>query len=116
MKRYRLLKHIDNEDWNEIEIWKQFELTDYFHFNDWQTIPVSFLIREWYIEEIKEELKPKFKVWDYAVWKYGNRYVKIIDIHFIDNSFKYNSYWDWYHYKECNLRFPTKEELEKYFR
>lgn len=62
MKKYKLLKHIDNQDWNEIEIWKEFELNkDFFQFNDWWRCSIDFLIRKWYIEEVKEEVKPTYR-------------------------------------------------------
>lgn len=118
MKKYKLLEHIDNEEWEEIGIWDIFEIAsnDYFTFSDWKTCPISFLIREWYIEEIKEQL-PKFKVWDYVVWNKHTSfswdiYIKIHSIHTIDNEFAYN----FEKFRENNLRLPTEEELKKYFR
>ena len=92
--KYKLLKHIDNEDWNEIELWKTFELnTEYFHFNDWKTCPIDFLIREWYIVKID------FKVWDYLVREDWNC-TSYIRIYSITNSSEWWQYINWINTEE----------------
>lgn len=111
MKKYKLLKHIDNEDWNEIELWKIFELnTGYFHFNDWGNCPINFLIKEWYMEEIIE-----WKIWDNFVKEYDSWVIsfnRIIELEIWDNIYingiNINN-------KGYKLRKPTQEELEIYF-
>lgn len=74
-------------------------------------IPISFLIKDWYIEEVKE--KPKFKVWDYAVVFDAiiTQYIKIIEIYKANNG---EYFYNWNQAKV--LRKPTEEELKLYFR
>lgn len=56
MKKYKLLKHIDNEQWEEMKVWTIFKLEwDVFQFNDWHTCPISFLLQEWYVEKVEEK-------------------------------------------------------------
>lgn len=75
-----------------------------------------YCFNKWMFEEVREEPKPKFKVWDYVVHEDWKRFIKIIDIKITeDNSFIYNHDGLWY-YRDSELRKPTQEELEKYFR
>lgn len=126
MKKYKLLKDIPFHnkwtvfifDWYSAYVeWEEDHLVSHpFEDEDFKS-----LLWIWY-EEILEEPKHKFKVWDYVVkddrfkckdwltWKIY--YIKINYIRFDEylKCFLYNSY------KEEELRSPTKEELEKYFR
>lgn len=106
MKKYRLLKDLPWIDKWEEWVWESFRFTR------------NYLLEKWFIEEVKEEPKPKFKVWDYVVYESKNiiRYIKIIEIRKEWNDFLYNQTWWWYYFWEECLRLPTQEELEKYFR
>ena len=74
----------------------------------------------------KEQKKPKFKIWDYVVEpaKYNNlwndEFLKIFSCMEIDGKYVYNvDYWKhWYAIwlVEKELREPTEEELDLYFR
>lgn len=132
MKKFRLLKDLpytkawiiytksdDNYSWiynyvsEKINNWR----IDYLNKEDVEDNP------EWF-EEVKEELKPKFKIWDYVVcestsprWSKIKKYIKIIDIRIkSDNYIEYNRDSALWYYSEHELRLPTEEELEKYFR
>ena len=107
MKKYRLLKDLPNKScWtiiSEKDVQKYYDFFSYINSVEW-------------FEEVKEEPKPKFKIWDYVVHKAWKRFIKIIDIKITeDNSFIYNYDSMWY-YRDSELRKPTQEELEKYFR
>ena len=62
--------------------------------------------------------KPKYKIWDYVVWKYfeDTIYVKITSIKKDGEKFIYNIDVSWDYFHEDTLRLPTKEELNLYFR
>lgn len=123
MKKYKLLKDLPFHkkwtiflyDWEEVfEEWDIEHPIGTHYFDDYS---FKTLIWEWF-EEVKEEPKPKFKVWDYVVYKNWKRFIKIIDIKITSNSnyIKYNHDSGWWYYHEDELRLPTQEELEKYFR
>ncbi len=50
-KTYKLLKYIDNDS---IWLWETFEANENIKLNDWNTIPATRLIKEWYIEEVEK--------------------------------------------------------------
>lgn len=74
------------------------------------------------IDLISTILEPKYKIWDYVVeeWKWKSTYMKIHSIKFMESEFRYNIVYstDRLHsyYSEENLRIPTKEECQTYFR
>lgn len=130
MKKYRLLKdlvyikawaiYLENIIWESLfnyrseSVLNRYWTYDYLHKKDVENNP------EWF-EEVKEEPKPKFKIWDYVVYEWKNvEYIKIFLIKQSWENFVYNSTptADWYSvcYHESHLRKPTQEELEKYFR
>lgn len=125
MKKYRLLKdlvyikawaiYLENIVWESLfnyrseSVLNEYWTYDYLHKKDVENNP------EWF-EEVKEEPKPKFKIWDYVVHKNWKRFIKIVDIKITgDNYFMYN-YDDIWYYEDNELRKPTQEELKKYFR
>lgn len=116
MKKYKLLKDLPyikagiiyEQDWNQYKSEKQDWITDYLNKNIIENNP------EWF-EEIKEELKPKFKVWDYVVAFKIWIFLKINSI--FKNwlwEYRYSNWTNWYY--ENELRLPTEEELKIYFR
>lgn len=63
MKTYKLLKYIEPAE-QSIKLWKTFTLkSEYLLSDNEEQIPVSRLIRQWYIEEVKDTRHP----WRY--WK-----------------------------------------------
>lgn len=126
MKKYRLLKDLPfHKKWMIfLYDWKQaFEEWDMEHpiaLHYFDDISFKVLLWEWF-EEVKEEPKPKFKIWDYVVYEWESiEYIKIYNIKKSWTNFIYNqtptSYWFFICYYEANLRLPNKEELKKYFR
>lgn len=101
-KEYKVIKQFYWIDtWLEYNIW---EIVD---FSDDYTM---FLLWE-YIEEIKEEEKPKFRIWSkVVVWEW--KYWVILNIH-IKDDFEYLVWTSWVYANQ--LRKPTEEEIEKYF-
>ena len=132
MKRYKLLKKIENK--NSINIWDEFEARTvnekgiaFIDLDDTSSISETFLIQEWYIEAIKEKFipqwswKPKFRIWNRI--KYFNTFTIITGI----KHDKYNWDNDLIHYsiassnirecfiKEERLEKPTDEEVDIYY-
>jgi hypothetical protein len=104
MKKYKLLRDLPwYKKWDELNWFEELRTSK------------DYLIKEWYLEEIKE--KPKYKIWDYVVFDWEDkRYIKIIDIMYKHNGFRYNTGWMGNYFAEHTLRLPTKGELEIYFR
>lgn len=106
MKKYILLKDLPNKPcWtiiSEKDVQRYYDFFSYINSVEW-------------FEEVEEELKPKFKVWDYAVADKLWIYLKINSI-FQDWrwEYRYSNWTNWYYKYE--LRQPTQEELKKYFR
>lgn len=69
---------------------------------------------EWiWFEEIKEKEKesPTFKIWDYAILKRDWEFILITSITSPRDIYTYN-----YSHNDSDLRKPTKQELDLYFR
>lgn len=84
----------------------------------WYTLSIDQLIDQWFIEEVKETTKPKYRVWDYAV-DCENRFIKIFSVSKKDDPRKYNEVYtgQWFFWiLEWDLRDPTENEKSLYFR
>ena len=119
MKKYRFIKQFKNISTTSLynEEWRHIWDVDCDEIKNWGIHELMLWMIMYkdsfkeYIEEYIEEPKPKFKVWDYAVLCHlSTEYLKINRI--CKNTYSYLYNW----YKEEDLRSPTKEELEKYFR
>lgn len=115
MKKYKIKQNYYCVEWSIRKAWDEFEWDENHLF-------ILHLLNIWFIEEVKED-SPKFKVWDYAVFDLDkwHAYIKITEIRiewspFTKNIIKYNRDSTWWYYEESELRKPTSEELEKYFR
>lgn len=114
MKKYKLLKDLPwadkwdiyREDWYNLSKDGSDDLIRGWIFEDKN---FKDLIWVW-VEEIKEEKEVKYRVWDYAVVKNPVGYLKIDSVEEVGWGYWYNGYED------TELRLPTNEELEKYFR
>ena len=120
MKKYKLLKDIPFYDKWTVFIFDWYsayeELNPEEHLvsHPFEDEDFKSLVWIWY-EEILAKTEPKFKVWDYAVAFKKWIYLKITSI--FKNGlweYRYSNWTNWY--DEDELRNPTKEELEKYFR
>lgn len=96
--------------------WKKGEV-----YNLWDRIIVwtspEELERIGIVKKVEEKKKPKFKVGDYAMHVNGKVAVKIHSVllpNDDDDGFRYSYSNNWKY--ESELRTPTKEELELYFR
>jgi hypothetical protein len=112
--KYKLLKFIELKE-NFISVWDTLDsIWGFVNLDSWLQLSVELLIEQGFIEEVKETIKPKWKVGDYVVHNHfiwGIQYMKIFSVtqdlglFYINNSFK-----------ESELRDPTREELSIYFR
>lgn len=107
MKKYRVIKDFYwLIDWKLIKKWEETE---------WSNILLDvYLIDEWFIEEKKEKIKSKYKVWDYVVCEDEDwdKFIKICEIRKEqDWTVEYNAW-----YTEDELRLPTQKEFDLYFR
>ena len=118
MKKYKLLKEFP---WAKVgniydENWRGYNCNNHDMIKEWIFDNESFndLLWEW-IEEIKEEENPKYRIWDYVVAEKGD---DEITIQYLKISGIILKYWQLRYdgYKEEDLRLPTEEELEIYFR
>lgn len=73
-KTYKLLKYID---YASIWLWETFEADENIKLNDWNTIPATRLIKEWYIEEVNhiEEVKYGRPTSRESIWKIKWHYI-----------------------------------------
>lgn len=125
--KYKLLKYIEkevdtgddfpSESRRALEIWDTFQADVWFYHTDtWLNIPILDLIEQGFIEEVKETLKPKWKVGDKVVKMYeiySSDYILInrITLHSSGSHWVYND-----DDRENQLRDPTPKELSTYFR
>lgn len=110
MKKYKLLKDLP---WCNVgTILKEWKPSYNNIINIINNDKLFEIYKDWF-EEIKEEtIKPKYKVWDYVVYKdlKWTSYIKIFAIHY-RNWFIYNG-----KFSENELRLPTQNELQTFFR
>ena len=101
------------------KVFKDFHMPDGRIYEKWEIVTIHndslslYLNFSWYIWEIPQP-RPKYKVWDYIVSAYTSWtqiYEKIYSI------CEWNE-WEWrYNNKnEDEIRTPTKDELDLYFR
>lgn len=112
--KYKLLKLIEPKE-KSISIWGTFvPIWEFVHMDNWLKLPVELLIKQGFIEEVKETPKPKFVVWEYVTCEYEDGIKRYLQIHEIswdaENGYEYNRV-----YIEKYLREPTRQELKIYF-
>lgn len=117
MKIYRLKKDIIGaRKWMEFEFYNKERLCCNLY--KWESLgQVLDLVKAVWVDNLEyfEEAKPpiEFKVGDYVVyeWRVSKKYIKIIEIYVNENwDIDYNDI------KGEDLRKPTEEELNLYFR
>lgn len=112
--KYKLLKYIESEE-DSIPLGSTFDASraGFVDLDNWIALPVELLIKQGFIEEVKETPKPRWKVGDYAV-KINSDRIRFIKISEVEEVYKWEFWYDWY--GEYCFRNPTKEELSLYFR
>jgi len=72
-------------------------------------VSIAELIKQGFVQEVKETTKPRWKVGDYVVTRV-NEYIKISKVRLYNNEYFYDDC------SEAAFRDPTPEELKVYFR
>lgn len=104
--KYKLLKQIEEKD--SIKVWSIFDIWDHRSTLDIDIpeckVPISFLISQWYIEEIKE---PK-TIYDL---KKGDTFWTIENCGYIQNWFMPFDYFEWF--LDITRCFVTEREAKR---
>lgn len=114
--KYKILKEIRQfPEFRNLQPWEIFENFTSAHIGK-VDVPVSILIEQGFIEEVKEPINPRWKVGDYVVNTCTNSFIKIFSVSESNNPRIYNESGNYYYITESDLRDPTPEELSVYFR
>lgn len=113
--KYKLLKLLEPE-YKSISVWSIFvPIWEFVSMDNWLKLPAELLIKQGFIEEVKETPKPNFTVGQWVVCDCRGWEIKYLQIHELSWDWKggyvYNRY-----FSEKDLRDPTPEELSIYFR
>lgn len=114
--KYKFIKKLESN----FAVGDTFENTtgEYIFKDNYYIVSITDLIDKGYIKEIKEIIKPQFKVWDYINAK--GHYWKIIWIQLMTKTsieeYAYNISWLEVYELEENIKAPTDEELDIFFK
>lgn len=110
IKKYKVIKSFYCLHWQIANVW---QILDEKYINSHFLYTIWYLLDKWFLQElILDNKKPKYKIWDYVVYNFiSTNFSKITDICINDSwEFLYNNFC------EVQLRLPTPEELQLYYR